>query len=116
MKKFASELVKKGLPIRTSKSTSRDTSRRERKGTVYESLDSWSDTPRKELDPHLDARGMQSTGKVAKSKRREYPVTVAFNESEFNLLNAYVKDLRCSRAAFIRTAIFVAMGKNPNED
>jgi len=115
MKKYASDLVKKGLPIRTSKSTSRHTSTRPRKGTVYDELDSWADTPRKELDPHLDGRGMQSTGKVKKDKRREYPVTVAFNESEFRLINEYVKSLRCSRAAFVRTAIFVAMGKTPND-
>lgn len=115
MKKYASDLVRKGLPVRTSKSTLRGTSTAQRKGAVYEELDSWSNAPRKELEPHLDGRGMQSTGKVAKSKRREYPVTVAFNEEEFRVINEYVKSLRCSRAAFVRTAIFMAMGKTPPE-
>lgn len=115
MKKYASDLVRKGLPIRTSKSTLRGTSTQSRKGDVYEPLDSWADTPRKELESHLDGRGMHSTGKVQKDKRREYPVTVAFNEAEFLMINEYVKSLRCSRAAFVRTAIFVAMGKTPNE-
>ena len=114
MKKYVSDLVSKGLPVRTSKSTLRGTSTRQRKGGVYEPLDSWADTPRKELEPHLDGRGMHSTGKVQKDKRREYPVTVAFNEAEFRTINEYVKSLRCSRAAFVRTAIFVAMGKTPD--
>lgn len=102
MKKYASQIVRSGLPIRR-----KGTARKEPPAEgVYASLDSWADERGKELPKRYGGRP-----RVEKAKRRDYPVTVALNEGEINTLNAYVKKLGCSRAAFVRTAIFLSMGK-----
>jgi hypothetical protein len=105
MKKYASSIVRAGLPIkRKGKKLAPPVDEK----SVYAPLDSWE--VRKELSKVHGGRP-----RVKKSKRREYPVTVALNEEEINTLNGYVKRLGCSRAAFVRTAIFMAMGKGIEE-
>ncbi len=105
MKKYASSIVQSGLPIRRKGKTP---SKPIDEKSVYAPLDSWE--TRKELSKIHGGRP-----RVKKGKRREYPVTVALNEEEINTLNAYVKRLGCSRAAFVRTAIFMSMGKGVEE-
>lgn len=106
MKKYASRIVRSGLPVRRKNATPKPPE----EGSVYESLDSWEDDRGKELSKKYGGRPP-----VKKHKRRDYPVTVALNEEEINLLNSYVKKLGCSRAAFVRTAIFLSMGKELEE-
>ena len=101
-RKYARGIVRSGLPIRTKKSTPPKL----KPGSVLEELDSWA--PDTKLDPAYGGRPS-----VKKKRRRECPVTVAFTRDEVDVINAYVKALRCSRAAFVRTAVFMAMGKNP---
>ena len=64
--------------------------------------------PPPQVDPSLGGRP-----RVHPAQRRDRTVSVAFTAAEMSRIDTYVKGLGTSRAAFVRSAIFVAMGQGP---
>jgi len=114
MKKEAARIVRSGLPIRRREERGRRPRERPPEPSVYRNLDSW-EPPAREKDRKPGPESHLGRPRIPRDKRRSVPFSFKMSPEEFAMFDAHVEKLGCSGAAFVREAIFTAMGKAPPE-